>query len=117
MIRDVVREGSEVSCECTELGMSVLNELGASTERQLRLGLVVDGATPEALDRFGRPVERTKARLRTMIGALHKGLGRGCTAQAAGRAHSSQRGRGRPQERTDGSFTCQNHRAPVPIWS
>ena len=33
---------------------------GCFAERELRLGLVVERATPETRDRFGTPVERTK---------------------------------------------------------
>ena len=49
---------------------------GCFTERQPRLGLAVDGETPETLYRLGAPVERTKARLRMRFGA-HRGGGDG----------------------------------------
>ena len=35
-------------------------QAGCFAERELRLGLVVERATPETRDRFGTPVERTK---------------------------------------------------------
>ena len=57
---------------------------GCFAEQQVRLGLVVDGATPETRDRFARPVGRTaeRFRIRTRIGAVHGDMGRGCTAPA-----------------------------------
>ena len=55
---------------------------GCFAERQLRLGLVVvERATPETRDASGTPVERTKERLRTRIGAVHEHMGRAGTAQ------------------------------------
>ena len=50
---------------------------GCFAERQLRLGLVGEEAIPETRDRLGRPAERTKARLRVRIGAVHEGVDRG----------------------------------------
>ena len=44
---------------------------GCFAERQVRLGLGVDEAIPETCDRLGGPAERTKARLRVRIGAVH----------------------------------------------
>ena len=70
--------------------------------------LVVDGATAETCDRFGRPVERTTERFRTRIGAVHGDMGRGCTAPATGRAHLCPRGCGRPQERQSGRLHRRN---------
>ena len=81
---------------------------GCFAEQQLRLGLVVDGATPETRDRFGRPLERTTERFRTRIGAVHGDMGRGCTAPATGRAHLSPRGCGRPQERQSDRLQRRN---------
>ena len=52
---------------------------GCFAEQQLRLGLVVDGATPETRDRFGTPVQRTTERFGTRIGAVHGDMGRWCT--------------------------------------
>ena len=72
---------------------------GCFAEQQLRLGLVVDGATPETRDRFGTPVQRTTERFGTRIGAVHGDMGRGCTAPAAGRAYLCPRGCAGPQER------------------
>ena len=45
---------------------------GCFAERQLRLSLVGEEAIPETRDRLGRPAERTKARLRVRIGAVHE---------------------------------------------
>ena len=72
---------------------------GCFAERQLRLGLVGEEAIPETRDRLGRPRERTKARLRVRIGAVHEGVDRGGTAQVLSHTHLSLRGCGRPQER------------------
>ena len=85
-------------------------------EQQLRLGLVVNGATPETRDRFGRPVERTTERFRTRIGAVvHGDMGRGCTAPATGRAHLSPRGCGRPQERQSERLHRRNIASRLPV--
>ena len=48
---------------------------GCFAEQQIRLGLVVDGATPKTRDRFGRPVKRTTERLRTRIEADARKVG------------------------------------------
>ena len=68
-VRDVGREGSEVSCEGAELRTEKLPWLvvvvevevdaeraGCFAERQVRLGLVVDEAIPETRDWLGSPV-------------------------------------------------------------
>ena len=67
-MRDVGREGSEVSCERAELrsprgGLVIKVEVDAErarcfAERQLRLGLVGEEAIPETHDRLGRPAVR-----------------------------------------------------------
>ena len=54
---------------------------GCFAEPQLRLGLVGEEAIPETRDQLGRPAERTKARLRVRISAVHEGVDRGGTAQ------------------------------------
>ena len=72
---------------------------GCFAERQLRLGLVGEEAIPETRDRLGRPAERTKARLRVRIGAVHEGVDRGGTAQVLSHTHLNPRGRGVPPER------------------
>ena len=88
---------------------------GCFAEQQLRLGLVVDGATPETRDRFGRPVERTTERFRTRIGAVHGDMGRGCTAPATGRVYLRPRGCARPQERKSDRLSWVNHRELLPM--
>ena len=93
---------------------------GCFAEQQLRLGLVVDGATPEIRDRFGRPMERTTEPSRTRIGAVHPAvhgeMGRGCTAPATGRApHLSPRGCRRPQERQSGRLHKRNIVSRLPV--
>ena len=72
---------------------------GCFAEQQLRLGLVVDGATPETRDRFGTPVQRTTERFGTRIGAVHGDMGRGCAYQGAKRDYLRQLAHGVPQER------------------
>ena len=88
---------------------------GCFAEQQLRLGLVVDGATPEIRDRFGRPVERTTERFRTRIGAVHGDMGRGCTAPATECAHLSPRGCRRPQERQSDRLHRRNIVSRLPV--
>ena len=87
---------------------------GCFAERQLRLGLVGEEAIPETRDRLGRPRERTKARLRVRIGAVHEGVDRGGTAQVLSHTHLNPRGRGRPQERKSDTFPCFFHRERLP---
>ena len=70
---------------------------GCFAERQLRLGLVVERATPETRDGSGTPVERTKERLRTRIGAVHEDMGRAGTAQVLTHTHPNPRGHRAPQ--------------------
>ena len=70
---------------------------GCFVERELRLGLVVERATPETRDASGSPVERTKERLRTRIGAVHEDMGRACTAQVLTHTHPNPRGHRAPQ--------------------
>ena len=76
-------------------------QAGCFAERQLRLGLVGEEAIPETCDRLVRPAERTKARLRVRIGAVHEheGVDRGGTAQVLSHTHLNPRGRGVPPER------------------
>ena len=83
---------------------------GCFAERQVRLGLGVDEAIPETCDRLGRPAERTKARLRVRIGAVHEGVDRGGTAQVLSHTHLNPRGRGVPPERKSHRFSWVNHR-------
>ena len=64
---------------------------------------------------IGRPVERTKERVRTRIGAVHGDMGRGCTAPATGRVHLRPRGCARPQERKSDRFSLVNHRERLPM--
>ena len=78
---------------------------GCFAERQLRLGLVGEEAIPETRDRLGRPAERTKARLRVRIGAVHEGVDRGGTAQVLSHTHLNPRGRGVPPERKSDRFS------------
>ena len=83
---------------------------GCFAERQVRLGLVGEEAIPETRDRLGGPAERTKARLRVRIGAVHEGVDRGGTAQVLSHTHINPRGRGVPQERKSDRFPWVNHR-------
>ena len=86
-------------------------------ERQLRLGLVVDGAIPETRDRLGRPVERSKARLRVRIGAAQEEVDRGGTVQVLGHADLNPRGRGVPPERKSDTFPYQTTLRDFGCWS
>ena len=88
---------------------------GCFAERQLRLGLVGEEAIPETRDRLGRPAERTKARLRVRIGAVHEGVDRGGTAQVLSHTHLNPRGRGVPPERKSDRFSWVNHRERLPV--
>ena len=88
---------------------------GCFAERQLRLGLVGEEAIPETRDRLGRPAERTKARSRVRIGAVHEVVDRGGTAQVLSHTHLNPRGRGVPQERKSGRLSWVNHRERLPM--
>ena len=70
---------------------------GCFAERQLRLGLVVERATPETCNGSDAPVEWTKERLRTRIGAVHEDMGRAGTAQVLTHTHLNPRGHRAPQ--------------------
>ena len=77
-VRDVGREGSEVSREGVECGAEKLPWLvvevevdaeraGCFAERQVRLGLVVDEAIPETRDRLGSPARGTQTSGRVRV--------------------------------------------------
>ena len=78
-VRDVGREGSEVSCEGAELRslpwLVVEVEVdaeraGCFAERHVRLGLIVDEAIPETRDRLvGLPARGTQTSGRVRVGS------------------------------------------------
>ena len=88
---------------------------GCFAERQFRLGLFGEKAIPETRDRLGGPAERTKARLRVRIGAVHEGVDRGGTAQVLSHTHLNPRGRGVPPERKSHRFSWVNRRKRLPV--
>ena len=88
---------------------------GCFAERQLWLGLVVERAIPETRDASGTPVERTKERSRTRIGAEHEDMGRAGTAKVLSHTHLNPRGRGVPPERKSDRFSWVNHRERLPM--
>ena len=90
---------------------------GCVAERQVRLGLGVDEAIPETCDRLGGPAERTKARLRVRIGAVHEGVDLGGSALIIRNTHLNPRGRGVPQERNSDRLSWVNHRERLPALS
>ena len=90
---------------------------GCFAERQLRLGLVGEEAIPETRDRLGRPAERTKARLRVRIGAVHEGVDRGGTAQVLSHTHLNPRGRGVPPERKSDRLEQKSTVSDFRCWS
>ena len=59
--------------------------------------------------------ERTKARLRMRIGAVHEGVDRGGTAQVLSHTHLNPRGRGVPPGRKSHRFSWVNHRERLPM--
>ena len=90
---------------------------GCFAERQVRLGLGVDEAIPETCDRLGGPAERTKARLRVRIGAVHEGVDCGGTAHVLSHTHPNPRGRGVPPERKSDRFSWETAVSDFRCWS
>ena len=80
-VRDVGREGSEVSCERAELRSSRgpwlvvevevdAERAGCFAERQVRLGLVGDEAIPETRNRLGAPARGTQTSGRVRVSSV-----------------------------------------------
>ena len=96
-VRDMVKDKSEVLCECTELRSSspswprsrmMLDEQGASRRGNPRLGLAVDGETPEtstSKDSYERtPIANESAQ----VSSLHAQTHPRCSAPVARTIHS-----------------------------
>ena len=65
----------------------------------------------------GGPAERTKARLRVRIGAVHEGVDRGGTAHVLSHTRLNPRGRGVPPERKSDTFPYQTTLRDFGCWS
>ena len=88
---------------------------GCFAERQLRLGLVGEEATPETSALID-PCERTPiANERARVSVLHAQTHLRCHTPVARTIHSPLSRWEGTQARKSGTFTCQNHRAPLPM--
>ena len=88
---------------------------GCFAERQLRLGLVGEEATPET-SALKDPCERTPiANERARVSVLHAQTHLRCHTPVARTIHSFLSRWEGTQARKSDTFTCQNHRAPLPI--
>ena len=90
---------------------------GCFAERQLRLGLVGEEATPET-SASKDPCERTPiANERAKVSSLHAQSVVGCSAPIARTIHPPLPRREGAQARKSDTFSCFFHRAPLPFWS